>query len=108
RCKMFVHIVAYNPDRDIIQDIDDINYELKMYKPELLRRPQIIAINKIDLAEDKDSLSKLISEVRARKKRYKIIPISGITREGIKELLKTIAVTLIRLREKENEKRRTG
>ncbi len=106
RCKMFVHVVAYDPERDLIRDIDDINYELKMYNPELLKRPQIIALNKIDLIEDENDLQNILKEIKMKKKRYKIIPISGLTKRGVKELLNTIARTLIKQQEKENEKRR--
>ncbi len=108
RCKIFVHIVAYSPDRDIIKDIDDINYELKMYNPELLKRPQIIAVNKIDLIADKSEIKKVVDRIKAKKKRYRVIPISGVTREGIGELISTVAKTLKKAGEKENEKRRNS
>lgn len=108
RCKIFVHIVAYNPDRDIIRDIDDINYELRMYNPELVKRPQIIAINKIDLIEDKNEIKKIVYKTKTKFKKYKVIPISSITREGIRELLDTIAKTITKLREKENEEGRNS
>ncbi|MCX7944144.1 MAG: GTPase ObgE [Deltaproteobacteria bacterium] len=103
RCKMFVHIVAYAPERDLLKDIDDINYELKMYNPDLLKRPQIIALNKIDLIESKSQLNSILTDLRKKKKRFRIVPISGITREGISKLLDTIAKTLIKLRRQKNE-----
>ncbi len=106
RCKIFVHIVGYEDNRDLVKDIDDINYELKMYNPELLKRPQIIALNKIDLIKDRDNLKNIVAKIKHEKKRFRIVPISGVTREGINELLDAIAKTLIKLKEKEVEKRR--
>jgi GTP-binding protein len=105
RCKIFVHLVAYQPERDLVADIDDIIYELKMYNPDLLKRPQIIAINKIDLIQDESELKRVIAEIKSKKKRYRIIPISCITNWGITELMNAIAKTIIKIRERENEKR---
>ncbi len=106
RCKMFVHLVAYSQDSNILNDISDINRELKLYKPELMKRPMIIALNKVDQIQDEKMLMSILTELKSRFKRYKIIPISSITRSGIKELLNIIAKTLIKLRNKENEQKR--
>ncbi len=106
RCKIFIHMVAYSPERDLVKDIDDINYELKMYNPQLLKRPQIIAVNKIDLIANGEDIKEIITKIQSKKKRYKVLPISSITKIGIKELLNTVANTLIKVKEKENEKRR--
>ena len=94
RCKIFVHIVAFDPERDIIRDIEDINYELKMYNPELMKRPMLIALNKIDLLQNEDELRTVINRLKSRFKRYRIIPISAINRTGIKELLDAIVKVL--------------
>jgi GTP-binding protein len=96
RCKIFVHIVAFDPERDIIRDIEDINYELKMYNPELMKRPMLIALNKIDLLQNEDELRTVINRLKSRFKRYRIIPISAINRTGIKELLDAIVKVLNR------------
>jgi GTP-binding protein len=94
RCKIFVHIVAFDPERDIIRDIEDINYELKMYNPELMKRPMLIALNKIDLLQNEDELRTVINRLKSRFKRYRIIPISAINRTGIEELLDAIVKVL--------------
>jgi len=103
RCKIFIHLVAYSQDRDLIRDIEDINYELRMYNPLLMKRPMIIALNKIDLIEGQEELSKIISSLKSRFKRYRIVPISAVNRTGVKELLDTIAKTLLK-KGKHNEK----
>lgn len=54
RCRMLVHIIdaAGSEGRDPIEDFNKINAELEKFNPELAGRPQIVAANKIDLAED--------------------------------------------------------
>lgn len=54
RCRMLVHIVdvAGSEGRDPIEDFEKINLELERFNPELAKRPQIVAANKIDLATD--------------------------------------------------------
>lgn len=41
--------------RDPVNDIRKINAELEAYNPELLKKPQVIAANKIDALYDGDS-----------------------------------------------------
>ena len=54
RCRMLVHVVdvAGSEGRDPIEDFEKINEELVKFNPELAQCPQIVAGNKIDLAED--------------------------------------------------------
>ena len=54
RCRLLVHIVdaAGSEGRDPIEDFEIINKELEKFDPELAKRPQIVAANKIDLATD--------------------------------------------------------
>ena len=53
RCRMLVHIVdvSGHEGRDPKKDFETINRELAKYDPELAERPQIVAGNKIDMAE---------------------------------------------------------
>ena len=54
RCRMLVHVVdvAGSEGRDPIEDFKIINEELKKFDPALAKCPQIVAANKIDLAEE--------------------------------------------------------
>jgi len=89
RTKMMIHVVdaAGSEGRDPIDDIYKINAELEAYNPEIARRPQVIAANKLDLvyAEDEDPVEILKMEFEPQG--IKVFPISGATGEGIKELL---------------------
>ena len=54
RTKMMIHVVdaASSEGRDPIDDIYKINAELEAYNPEIAKRPQVIAANKIDAIYD--------------------------------------------------------
>ena len=54
RCRMLVHLVdvAGSEGRDPVEDFEKINAELRKFNAQLAELPQIVAGNKIDLAED--------------------------------------------------------
>lgn len=54
RCRMLLHIIdaAGSEGRDPIEDFEKINTELEKFDPELSKLPQIVAANKIDMADD--------------------------------------------------------
>ncbi len=73
--------------RDPIADIRAINAELEAYNPELLKRPMVIAANKIDAvySEDEDPVEILKQEFEPEG--IKVFPISAVSGKGVKELL---------------------
>lgn len=89
RTKVIIHMVdaASTEGRDPISDIYAINAELEAYNPELLKRPQVIAANKIDAIYDQDEnpIDKIKEEFEA--KGVKVFPISAVSGKGVKELL---------------------
>lgn len=88
RTKVLVHIVdiASTEGREPIEDIKAINNELFSYDKKLMEKPQIIVANKIDCTPDsaKEAIEKLKQELGEDTKIYAI---SGVSGEGIKELL---------------------
>ena len=66
RCRMLIHIVdvAGSEGRDPKEDFEKINLELERFNPELAKRPQIVAGNKIDLAteEQREDFRKYIED----------------------------------------------
>ena len=70
---------------DPYQDYKTIINELKSYSPDLIRKKQVVVLNKIDMPEAKKRLKKLISDFN-----FKVYPISVLTGEGIPELLNVI------------------
>ncbi len=91
RCRVLVHVVdaAGTEGRDPLDDIEKINEELRRFNPELLKRPMVIAANKMDVWFDDGSVSPVerIREVY-EPKGIKVFPISAATGKGVPELLK--------------------
>lgn len=94
RTKVLLHVVdaASVEGRNPVEDIDAILKELEDFNPELLKKPQIIAANKIDAIYDGAFLEELKTEFESRG--IKVFPISGVTGEGIKELLSELYAIL--------------
>ena len=91
-----IHVVdaAGTEGRDPVDDIYKINAELEAYNPDIAKRPQVIAANKIDAIyqEDEDPIVRLKDEFEP--KGVKVYPISGVTGDGIQELLYAVAERL--------------
>ena len=90
RTKVMIHMVdaASVEGRDPIADIKAINQELASYNPELAKRPQVIAANKIDAMSEEDC--QLIVEMLEEEfgpQGIKVFPISAVSGKGLKELL---------------------
>ncbi len=89
RTKVLIHMVdaAGTEGRDPIADIKAINKELEAYNPELLKKPQVIAANKIDAIYEgeNDIIASLKAEFEQEK--IKVFPISAVSGQGLKELL---------------------
>ncbi|MBN1471621.1 MAG: GTPase ObgE, partial [Syntrophaceae bacterium] len=69
-----------------------INKELKHYNAELAEKPQIAALNKIDLPYVKEIAKKQVALFK--KKGIILHTFSAVTGEGIKEILSRIAEKL--------------
>ncbi len=94
RTSVLLHIldISTEPNTNAWSNFTAINKELEHYNPELLEKPQIVALNKIDLPYVKENVKK---EVAIFKKKGIILhPFSAITGEGIKEILNKIITKL--------------
>ena len=91
RTKVLVHVVdaASVEGRDPLEDIRTINKELEAYNPELLKRPQVIAANKMDAVYAEEDTEIILDELRNEfePKGIRVFPISAVSRQGVKELL---------------------
>ncbi len=87
RTKILIHLLDLSPitQRDPIEDYETMNRELKAYSEELSKKPQILALNKIDITEVREDLEKI--EKHFSKSGIKTFPISSATGEGTKELV---------------------
>ena len=89
RTKVIIHIVdaAGTEGRDPIQDIYAINKELEAYNPEIAKRPQVIAANKIDAIYDQSESPVEAIRAEFEPKGIPVYPISAVSGQGVKELL---------------------
>lgn len=90
RTRVILHVLdmAGSEGRDPYEDFITINKELEQYDETLLDRPQLIVANKMDLPAAKDNLELFKEQLEDD---YEIIPISTITRDGLRELLFKVA-----------------
>ncbi len=88
RCRIILHLVDISSEHPY-EDYLKINDELKQYGHNLLKKKQFIVLTKSDELIDKD-------KVQAFKKHFKgkIYLISSLTKEGVNELIKDIALAL--------------
>lgn len=88
RTRVLVHVIdmAGIDGRDPYEDYVKINEELGSYDPLLLKRPQVICANKMDMPESKENLEKFMGKVDVP-----VIPISAYTKDNLDELLYKIA-----------------
>jgi GTPase len=92
RCSALLHVIdcaTLDPGRDPISDLDVILAELAAYQvPEgqtpLIERPQIVALNKIDIPDALELAEFVKAEFEARG--YPVYLISSATNQGLREL----------------------
>lgn len=87
RTKILVHLVdiAATEGRDPVSDYRIINAELKSYSKDVVKKPQIIVANKIDLEAAQDNLIRFKKEIKKR-----VYPISALNKDGLEDLIEAI------------------
>ncbi len=90
RTKVFIHVVdaAALEGTDPVENIEKINSELEKYNPELLKRPMVIAANKMDIpdaAENFEEIKKVYEP-----KGFPVFSISAAANKGLDDLLSAV------------------
>ena len=95
RTRVIAHIIdiASSEGRDPYEDYLTINKELEDFNKDLLKKPQIVIANKMDLENAKENLEKLKSKVDVE-----IFPISAINNDGIDAVLIKLADMLDKIK----------
>ncbi len=98
RCRLLLHVVDIScfEGRDPIEDIKNINYELKRYSPELAERPQIIIANKVDVL-DRDVVDIEEFEEFVKDNGWELMYVSAATGEGLREMITRASELLLTL-----------
>jgi len=82
RTKVLVHLISVE-STDPVADLKTVDNELKQYSEQLRRKPQIYILTKIDTV----NLEEFKNKIRQfKKKRFKVLPISSISGDGLEEL----------------------
>ncbi len=91
RCKILIHLVDVgNPSSlDPILRFQMINKELENYNPGLLKKPQLVVANKMDLSGARMRFLRFKEELN--KQHLSLLPICAIRGEGLRELIKETA-----------------
>jgi GTP-binding protein len=88
RTKILIHLIDMSgvEGRAPVGDYKAINIELKNYSKDILKKPQIIVANKMDL-EGADLNLKEFRKVIKKK----VYPISALNKEGLEELIEAVS-----------------
>jgi len=103
RTSILLHIIdiSKDPFTGAWDDYKTINNELASFSAAVQTKPQIVAINKIDLTETKERLEEQIAIFE--NEGIRVFPISAVTGEGVKELIREISRELDEMKMNEEE-----
>jgi GTP-binding protein len=91
RTRVLIHLLD-GLSADPLADFSQINSELALFDPNLAKKPQIVALNKIDQPEVQECWPKIQKELK--KRGYAAMKISALARTDVHELLLKAAATL--------------
>jgi GTP-binding protein len=100
RTRVLIHLIDGLSERPL-SDFVAINAELGAFSADLARKPQLVALNKIDMPQAKERWPEVKEALESQG--YASIAISALTREGTRELLYRAAEMLAELPEPELE-----
>ena len=88
RTKVLIHVVdvSGSEGRDPIEDFEKINKELEHYSPRILKKPQLVAANKIDMIDEEDPQYLAFKE-HVESLGYPVFPMSAPLNLGVREIL---------------------
>jgi GTP-binding protein len=99
RTRVLVHLLDPDPytGRDLGDDLEAVNSELRAYSAELAARPQIVVVNKADLLEG--AAPETLAAVERVRRRcadtgHPFLLVSAATGRGLTELVRAIATRL--------------
>ena len=92
RTKVLVHLVdmSGSTGRNPVEDLDTVRKELELFAPTLAAKPQIVVANKIDAVDPSDHSAVQALEKRARKLKLPFLRVSGVSGQGVPELLEAM------------------
>jgi GTP-binding protein len=92
RTKVLVHLVDVSgaSGRNPVEDLDTVRKELELFQPTLAAKPQVVVANKIDaLSEEHEDAVGALAR-RAAELDLPFLRVSGVSGEGVPELLEAM------------------
>lgn len=93
RTRILAHLLDLGTDelenRDPLADYATVREELGAYDPQLLERPELVVLNKIDLIHDRERIVPIEEKLRAMGR--ETLRVSAASGEGTPELLRALA-----------------
>ena len=91
RTSVLLHIldISREPQVHALEDYETVNRELALFSPSLAEKPQVVAINKIDLPAVRERIKKEIDIFAGRG--INVLAFSAVTAEGVDRVLNEIA-----------------
>lgn len=100
RTRVILHVIDMSgmEGRDPYEDYLAINKELASHNLRLMERPQIIVANKMDMPDAEENLAEFKAKLFANYEEFEdkpqVFPVSGISRQGLQNLLEATAELL--------------
>ncbi len=93
---LFLVDVGEGTTEDPVESLHTLRQELKLYNPDLAKKPFAVAGTKLDVAGDGKNLKKL--DAHCRRRRLRLFPISAVTGAGLKPLVRFLGEQVAKLR----------
>jgi len=87
RCRVLIHLIDINGE-DPVEAMQVIDRELEVYGADLIDKPRLVALNKIDLADAE--LASAFADELMRAGAARVFAVAGATGEGIEALLDAV------------------
>ena len=91
RTRVLIHLLNGLSD-DPLDDFETINHELYAFDERVARKPQIVALNKMDIPDVRDKWGTIQAAMQERG--LPVYAISAATGEGVRDLLRAVAQAL--------------
>jgi GTPase len=87
RCLVLLHVLdtaPFDPERDPVADLDALCHELEQHEPDLLTRPRLVVLNKVDLP-DGVAMAELVRD-RLEERGEEVLEVSAVSGLGLDAL----------------------
>ena len=106
RCGVLLHLIDGSAE-DVVDNYRVIREEIEGYSPELLEKPEVVVLNKIDLLDAADVKKKITKLKTFLKKQGNAKPqvyaMSGATTDGVEIVLRELYKKIVEYRNEQNK-----